>query len=584
MQVSKLRQLLTSTRMRFFLFFVSITLSTTLASLDINSRSLDGTELNTTLGLSDKQVGLFNLLDSLVLSADNGNWPNLYMTNQTGNLDIQRDMTSYRYSLAFSAYATAAKTLTHLPAYTRPAFEVVSAAFRALTEERVWSYWNKKGDCAPFFLTPYCEKHQTSMCDLNEVWHGKDSIKCPDPAWFGNIMFSAHLAHVGGLVRLLAPSDQAAAAVLDSFTLGGTDYSYDLLLDRLKFQMSSQADILGGGITCEPANVYPSCQSHAHAALALAGGLDDADLTSNWQRYLLSENLYSQWNVSDDTTRFGERLFKIAQQTPRHPHIPDFGIPIGCASHDVWVLGYMTPWARDDMGGGPEFREVLRAGRATLRNHPGWSDGVLKDSRCALLAGDENEDIASAMYAVLEAQAARGEGGDGDETRMREAISRFEREGVVGDDKETYYYSNKFGLDVLVTTQLATSMVLDSTTFADLHGRAGAERMRREGLFVDRVEGKVFVRKAAREGGGVQVTLVARGEEEVVEVVLTMKMTKTKTKTKTKMKMEKGDKGRVVVRQDGREIDSWVVTKDGIITIEGTLMGDRDSVFEVECS
>jgi len=82
----------------------------------------------------------------------------------------------------------------------------------------------------------------------------------------------------------------------------------------------------------------------------------------------------------------------------------------------------------------------------------------------------------------------------------------------------------------------------------------------------------------------VQVTLVARGEEEVVEVVLTMKMTKSKTKTKTKMKMEKGDKGRVVVRQDGREIDSWVVTKDGIITIEGTLMGDRDSVFEVECS
>ncbi|GMH82178.1 hypothetical protein TL16_g09170 [Triparma laevis f. inornata] len=317
-------------------------------------------------------------------------------------------MPSYRYSLAFTGHAAAAKALTHTPSYTKPTFDLLSSIFKLIVREEVYSYWVQKGDCAPFFLTTYCENHNTSMCDLNEQWHGKNAINCPDPVYFGNIMYSAHLAHIGTLVRLFAPTPEAAEEVL-KFTLGNTEYTLDSLLQRLVLQAEDQKGQLGGGITCELANVYPSCQSHLHASLRLLSTLDSSNenrysaIRKTWQDYLLTENIAKGWDTPAGSTPFGERLFEIAQQTPRHINIPDFGIPIGCASHDVWVLAYLRSWTLESYVDSPNPEHVLERGRELLKNHVGWKDGQLQDERCKVLAGEENWDVASAMFPVVEA-------------------------------------------------------------------------------------------------------------------------------------------------------------------------------------
>ena len=74
-------------------------------------QGLDGTELNLGMGLSDKQLAIFAWLESLVSdSKADGDFPGIYKKNNTGNLPTQRGMPSYRYSLAFTAYAAAART------------------------------------------------------------------------------------------------------------------------------------------------------------------------------------------------------------------------------------------------------------------------------------------------------------------------------------------------------------------------------------------------------------------------------------------------------------------------------------------
>ncbi|GMH65150.1 hypothetical protein TrLO_g5221 [Triparma laevis f. longispina] len=291
-------------------------------------------------------------------------------------------MPSYRYSLAFTGHAAAAKALTHTPSYTKPTFDLLSSIFKLIVREEVYSYWVQKGDCAPFFLTTYCENHNTSMCDLNEQWHGKKRYKL---------------------------SRSCAAEEVLKFTLGNTEYTLDSLLQRLVLQAEDQKGQLGGGITCELANVYPSCQSHLHASLRLLSTLDSSNenrysaIRKTWQDYLLTENIAKGWDTPAGSTPFGERLFEIAQQTPRHINIPDFGIPIGCASHDVWVLAYLRSWTLESYVDSPNPEHVLERGRELLKNHVGWKDGQLQDERCKVLAGEENWDVASAMFPVVEA-------------------------------------------------------------------------------------------------------------------------------------------------------------------------------------
>ena len=102
----------------------------------------------------------------------------------------------------------------------------------------------------------------------------------------------------------------------------------------------------------------------------------------------MTENIAKGWDTPAGSAPFGERLFEIAQQTPRHINIPDFGIPIGCASHDVWVLAYLRSWTLESDVDSPNPEHVLERGREPSKNHVGWKDGQLQDERCKVLAGE----------------------------------------------------------------------------------------------------------------------------------------------------------------------------------------------------
>ena len=158
---------------------------------------LEGTDRDLDRGLSDKQIGLQNWLGNVIDEAaavvGDGPWPEVLMSNATGNLELQRDMTSYRYSLAFSAYARAMMSFVHTPAYSSPVVDMLATTLKLFVDARVYSYWGQQGDCAPvswtllnpssthgiqlnftstqaiscptpqFFLTSYCEEHGVSM-------------------------------------------------------------------------------------------------------------------------------------------------------------------------------------------------------------------------------------------------------------------------------------------------------------------------------------------------------------------------------------------------------------------------------------
>ena len=433
-------------------------------------------------------------------------------------------MTSYRYSLSFSAYALGLLSFVHTPAYSSPVAESLKTILELVVDERVWSYFGQKGDCAPFFLTTYCEEHDVSMCDLNQLWHADQDLRCGPPAdavYFGNIMFSAHLAQMATFYELFA---QQAGGVVEpvSFNIAGYVYSLNDLVKRLEVQALENAEELGGGITCEPANMYPSCQSHLFASLQLykalrAGGIggegkgkgegegegegeealsvvdgaagtpDFPLLNRVWQNYLLQRNISPWWNTSHAEGKWGERIFHIVQQTPRHEHIPTSNIPLGCASHDAWVLAWMGSWgtdARKEMSeesslgrsSSPSYQQVITRGRALLRDHPGWSTeqpGVLKDVRCNLLAGELNDDTGSALFTIVDQIVARGtreQRGDGVATKADEVVARFG--GTVGDGVDEFFYGSQYGLDVFVTAQLGEWQAVASQPTPDMQTHA----------------------------------------------------------------------------------------------------------------
>ena len=109
-------------------------------------------------------------------------------------------------------------------------------------------------------LLPYARNPapvRSLLSDLNQLWHVDKDLMCGPPAdavFFGNIMYSAHLAQIAVLYELF--SRQTGTTEPISFQIAGNTYSLDNLMERIMLQATENADELGGGITCEPANMY----------------------------------------------------------------------------------------------------------------------------------------------------------------------------------------------------------------------------------------------------------------------------------------------------------------------------------------
>jgi len=133
---------------------------------------------------------------------------------------------------------------------------------------------------------------------------------------------------------------------------GDLEYPVSKIMDVLSRQATVNVET-GGGITCEPGNVYPSCQGHHFASYrlhdALSGSTDFPAYRDAWRQWLIDDNIWG--GLDGPNGRLGDRLFRVTQALPQkaaqHPHLmdPDFeyNAPIGCAAHDAWVMVSFVP-------------------------------------------------------------------------------------------------------------------------------------------------------------------------------------------------------------------------------------------------
>jgi hypothetical protein len=240
----------------------------------------------------------------------------------------------------------------------------------------------------------FCANHETSMCTVvNFMYH--HGAGCPDPVREANIMYSAHLAQMGLLYQLHS-GDTSLSAEGWRFQGGHPRVDLNYTLPTLMAVLAGQSATsrIGGGITCEPGSVYPSCNNHVYASFRLHDAMNGTSMgrrAPEWYGYMVNRT----YNIShivlsggreNETTKqpvgnaaavtrgdsngsltdWGGRrrgdwerrrrkkrdasndpLFRIISVLPLARYIHDRnGIPFeGCAAHDGWVLSWLNAWS-----------------------------------------------------------------------------------------------------------------------------------------------------------------------------------------------------------------------------------------------
>ena len=496
---------------------------------NINPGSLRGAYLDAETGLTDKQLALANwLLEQANATLDDGSWDWAPYGNQGL---AQFGLTSTRYAISFTALAHALQATEATPAYSEVAEEALALAVRRLEDPSVFFYWGYTGHCGPSWNQRICEAHNFSMCD-EDAWLWQDhpeqlppqGLSCPDPVGFGNIMFSAHVAQTLLLYQLVSGKDASEVAWASSD--GRFRYGVSEVVEALARQAAANGKV-GGGITCEPGNVYPSCNGHHFGAYRLysalndgggggsvgsddgggsgGGGVDYEKLRDGWREYLLHTNAASGpgpfWSGMDVTGggssdgRYGEQLFRVTQAMPRlgeklgRPEL-EFSLPLGCAPHDLWVMVMLQAW--NDVDG----LSWLNATVGHMAGHPGWKDSqqegggsFLQDARCSSEAMlPDTMDLATAFFAFAERQLGKESEGSTPalwEERTAAVYTWFEGRAVVSSAGDALHYASDnetehaYHEEVLNAAVVAASMASAGGALPALFGPEGVARFDR---------------------------------------------------------------------------------------------------------
>lgn len=373
--------------MRSGFFILALVLALTSARLDLSPGH--GTHSKPAAGLTDKQLGLLNWYAYILrgkrthptgatAAADQSaySWPKPWTI-----LDHQTGLSSVRYMIAFSAYAAAELSAAQTPAYPGFVSSILRDAFARLVSPTTWSYWDTLGMCG-WPLTDVCDKFNVSMCEVNP--HHPLDNHCPDPVKWQNVMYSAHLAHVGALYEAFS-DDSSLTTAGWSFDgppnrrrgVGPVHYTLPTLLEALAAQTRSSPT---GGFACEPTIVYLVCNQHTYTAARLydalhpeggVGGKPYSSERAKWLTYLNRTAVRAK-----PKGLLGEGFFEILYQEqlrdlfPKHlpwVEIADLG---GCAGNDGWAALALGFWVSDDDKTGGA--DLLRRARASLANNEAW--------------------------------------------------------------------------------------------------------------------------------------------------------------------------------------------------------------------
>jgi len=477
---------------------------------------LAGTEYDFQRGLSDKQLAMLRWMAHMAEVPKNGS----NMTWDGFNVDPMRqlDMDSLRYSLAFIGYATSGMTYQHTPAYREVASSVLHDLFQRMVHPYTWQYWSQAALCGMPWKK-FCAKHKTSMCTVDNVMyhHGAD---CPDPVREANIMYSGHLAQIALLYQL--HSHDASLSTSGWRFQGGkphVDLNYTLPALMAVLGEQSNASRVGGGITCEPGSIYPSCNNHIYISFRLHDALQGTSLgrrAGEWYGYMVNRTYnishiflrrssdakrprsQVQRTAGDSTIEWRRRkkhnasndpLFRIISVPPLARYIHDRnGIPFeGCASHDGWVLSWLNAWSPSNQTTSmmQAWIDVVQANLHLDAYDPrsqnitgGWLNDTCKgqdNHLTSLLASSWVPLVANQLVAPDNTLHAS----PGAEQLSASIYTHFEKHyATLGDSvgdgraRDMFWYRTNTTVEVLATANLALSMALaaPNQTMAHLFG------------------------------------------------------------------------------------------------------------------
>lgn len=486
-----------------FVVFLSLLVTYVEGVLNIKPGSLEGTEYDANRGLSDKQLGILRWIANISEVPSDGS----PMTWDHFNIDPshQLDMDSLRYSLAFLAYATSGMTYEHTPAYREVASSVLNHLFQRMVQPIVWSYWSQNSLCGKPWKS-FCAKHKTSMCTINNMGYMRGA-DCPDPVKEANIMYSAHLSQMGLLFELHSHDTTLSThgwdfVKLDPATKNHTSsFRYNLpgLMEVLEGQ--SNMSKVGGGITCEPGSVFPSCNNHVYISFRLSDAMHGTHFGGRgdeWYDYMLNHTYnHSIFPFERDSNKrvgvFGRRrkeasndpLFKIISIPPLAADLHDpGGIPFqGCAAHDGWVLSWLSSWAPSS--GTSDIKKawmnvvadnIISGDLEAVGND--IATGAYLNDTCTGQSNWITSMLASSWVPLVGRQLT-----DGTPCALCDSVYRHfeDKYATLGDSvgdglaQDMYFYNTTGYEQLLATANLALSMAVGNTTLERLYSQVAVD-------------------------------------------------------------------------------------------------------------
>lgn len=390
-------------------------------SLQLVEGTIAGTENSESL--TEKQMAIQRWFAQMTFLNDGEDgWKDWYQDEKQLGLD------SYRYSLAFMAYAAGAMAYK-TPAYRELTADILDNSIQKLIEKRVWEFIKVYWDEEPTF---------------------------PDPVAWENIMYSGHLMQIIALYESITGDMKYSTEGWDFVWDDDTSlhYTTDKLMEVV-FQQSKSEET--GGVPCEPNTIFIICNDHPQNAFLLYDsihGTNYQSLAEKWRKWMEENGALPHHK--------GKEYLKISYLRDREMWTTGFGTP----GSDGWALAWMYPWTSN-----PKFVcdgwKSMRANKLWKKDKEGGA--YLKATATSKIFGVD-DDSSTSFYPLVEKQCREQA-----DSRVELVYEYFENnygkfEDFNGDGiKESYLYDTEQRTRLWVTANLATSMVTDGESLRNMY-------------------------------------------------------------------------------------------------------------------
>ncbi len=176
----------------------------------------------------------------------------------------QEAMESYRYQMAFMAYALALQQYHSVPAWREVHRATLDRLIERMLQKPVWEFWAVVSK---------------TRRQYDPDWEGPQPSQ-HDPVGKKNIMYSGHLVHMAALYEMFYRDRKWSQPGAFEFRWDANEsYKYDLqsLLKVIRAEMLAPREKGGAcvaGVECEPNLIFPECNQHPLMAFQLNDALN----------------------------------------------------------------------------------------------------------------------------------------------------------------------------------------------------------------------------------------------------------------------------------------------------------------------